>query len=466
MFVLLIAVIFLSFYLYFQFRNRFSDPPLPPQFLRTLQNSPASQRACQSHAECHDRNELCYRGECYPRLRRDEECDPITGEWTLTERNGEKWVACTCRYPDLVGQNYPGGNCDVDRVCEPIGHLNKTTTPWECECPTDHVSTRNPLDGKPFCAKITVSERDFKDPCQDDELDLFNPVDARYLKPSYAARFPNVRCVKTPCTFDALTNKPLTHVLYIRNLGCVCDPRRGNVGVHIENHPDYIDALGYNACVNIFERGEPSHDWSDVTLYTYYYLFDKKPMSFISFSNLTPDAVARPFRDAMLSDKSLQIEEFWPYDYTQHILNNRDRYVVRIPIPTSCDYPHVRVFQNPDNCREKYNADYQLEKCKDLFEKFRNKPMKVFFHYPICRVEPGDLESTDVYDRKIVSNPLHITSNDLIPEHLKQNLSNGIQLKPYDSRRWSVEFAPTHSDYLETAEETVIPNYDILFRNI
>lgn len=461
MFVLLIALIFLCFYLYFQFRNRFSDPP---QFLRTLQNSPTSHRACQSNAECHDRTELCYRGECHP--RRGDECDPTTGEWTLTERNGQKWVVCTCRYPDLVGQNYPGGNCDVDRVCEPIGHLNKTTTPWECECPTDYVSTRNPLDGKPFCAKMTVAERDFKDPCRDDELDLFNPVDARYLKSSYTARFPNIRCVKTPCTFDALTNKALTHVLYIRNLGCVCDPRRGNVGVHIENHPDYIDALGYNACVNIFERGEPSHDWSDVTLYTYYYLFDKKPMSFISFSNLTPDAVARPFRDAMLNDKSLQIEEFWPYDYTQHILNNRDRYVVRIPIPTSCDYPHVRVFQNPDNCREKYNADYQLEKCKDLFEKFRNKLMTVFFHYPICRVEPGDLESTDVYDRKIVSNPLHITSNDLIPEHLKQNLSNGIQLKPYDSRRWSVEFAPTHSDYLETAEETVIPNYDLLFRNM
>lgn len=462
MFVLLIAFFFFCFYLYFRFRNRSS---VPPQFLRTIQNSHNPHRACQSNADCHELNELCYRDECHPRLIRGEECDPVTGEWTLTE---QKWVACTCRYPDLVGQKYVGGNCNVDRVCQPIGHLIKTTIPWECECPTGYVSTRNLLDGKPFCRQMTVAERDLTNkPCQDDELDLFNPVDARYLKPSYTSRFPNIRCMKTPCTFDALTNKPLTHVLYIRNLGCVCDPRRGNIGVHIENHPDYIDALGYNGCVNIFERGELSHDWSDVTLYTYYYLFDKKPMSFISFSNLPLDAVAKPFRDAMQDDKSLSVEEIWPYDYTQHILKNSDKYVVRVPTPTSCDYVHFGVhLQNPDKCRVKYNADYQLKKCKEIFEMFRNNLKAVFFHHPICRVEPGDLENTTLYDRKIVSNPLHITSNDLIPEDLKLNLSNGIQLKPYDSSRWSVEFAPANADYLGTAEETLIPNYDFLFRRV
>lgn len=463
MFVLIIVLVFLCFYLYFQFRNR--SPDFPPRFLRTLQNSQTSHRSCLSDAECHDRNELCYRGACHPRLRRGDECDPATGEWTLTELNGQKWVACVCRYPDLVGQSHPGGNCDVDRVCGPIGHLKKTSTHWECECPADYVSTRNPLDGKPHCAKMTVAEREFKGPCRDDELDLLNPVDARYLKSSYTARFPNIRCVKTPCSFDALTNKPLDHVLYIRNLGCVCNPRRGNVGVHIENHPDYIDVLGYNACVNIFERGEPSHDWSDVTLYTYYYLYDKKPMSFITFSNLPPDAVAEPFREALLASKSLQIEENWPYDYTQHVLRNQDQYVVRVPIPSYCGIPHVSI-HNPDKCRENYNVDFEIEKCKDIFQRFRKNPNAVFFQYPVCRVEPGDLKSTDVYDRKVISNPLHITSNDLISQRLKDSLSNGIQLKPYDSNRWSVDFAPTHSDYMRTAEETLIPNYDTIFRNV
>lgn len=461
MFFLFVALIFLCFYLYFQFRNR----DFPPRFLRTLRNVPASHRSCLSDADCQDRNELCYRGACHPRLRRGDDCDPTTGEWTLTEQNGQKWVACVCRYPDLVGQSYPGGNCDIDRVCEPIGHLNKTSIPWKCECPADYVSARNPLDGKPFCAKMTVAEREFEDrPCRDDELDLLNPVDAQYLKSSYMARFPNIRCVKKPCSFDALTNEPLNHALYVRNLGCVCNPRRGNVGVRIENHPDYIDVPGYNACVNIFERGEPSHDWSDVTLYTYYYLFDKKPMSFITFSNLPPDAIAKPFREALLDGKSLQIEEMWPYDYAQFVLNNNDQYVVRMPLPSYCDSSDVR-FHHPDQCRENYNVDYKLEKCKDLFERVREKPTAAFFHHPICRVEPGDLKITDVYDRNIISNPLHVTSSDMIPQHLKESLSNGIQLKPYDSKRWSVDFAPTRSDYLETAEETLIPNYDAIFRN-
>lgn len=474
LFMWVVVIIFLCFYLYFRFRNKPLD--FPPRFLRTLEDPEIPHRTCYSNTDCHDSNEICYRGVCRPRLVRGGECDPATGDWTLTERNGRTRVACTCRYPDFFDQNIPGGNCNVDRVCGPIGRLKKRTAAsldgtsdltWECECPDDTVSKRNFLDGKPYCAKMTVADRKVEGPCRDDELDVLNPVDAQYLKSSYTNRFPNIRCFKTPCTFDALTNKPLNHVQYIRNYGCICNPRRGNVGVHIENHPDYVNVLGYNACVNIFENGEPPHDWPDVTLYTYFYLFDKKPVSFTVFSNLRSEAVAQPFREALSGNdpnKALQIEEVWPYDYVQDILRNDGRFVTRLPITYACNNPEGGLYQNPNKCQENYNSHYRIKNCKEVFNKFIHNPMVAFFNYPICRVEPGDVENTKVYDHKIISNPLHVTSPDLIPVSQLTKLSNGIQLKPFDSERWSVDFAPTNSDYLEIGTNTIVPNYDAIFR--
>ena len=433
----------------------------PHRFVRALRSDP--YRTCSSDSDCGgEGDEACHRGRCF---RKVGTCDPLTGDWTVVERDGETFLACACRHPDLAGQDAPGGNCDADRVCEPIGRLVWTDSgAAECSCPEGYVSRRNLLDGTPRCVRTTVFEKKLHEPwCADAEVDLENSVQTRGLNPEYLARYSDVaRCMKKPCSFDALTNLPLKHSWFLRNWGCVCDPRRGNVGVRIEDFPGYLDAEGYNACVNIFQKGEPLKNLTDVKLYTYYYLYDKKPISFVQFSNLRPELLGKQFSSMLKENGTLQIEEFWPFDYSQYILKS-NKYVVHVRGASVCK-TDFRVTNFSDRCWDYIAHDHQLENCKEITETHKENIPYLFFYHPICRVESGDMTTTDFYDKKIVSNPLHVTSKDLLPEHLRNLVSNGIELKQFDEDRWLVDMAPTTSDYLDGITMSAVPDYDEILR--
>ena len=440
---IVISFVCFCFYLFFKFRfNR--------RLLRPFQSE-----SCRSDSDCGDRN-VCFGGRCLRKI--GSECD--RGEWVIAQYDdGETVVACACKHTDLTAQSVPGGNCDVDRVCAPLGSLvwAKDGTA-DCSCPEGYVSRRNLLDGKPYCARTTVSEKQFEQRCKDDEIDLLNPLQAKYLDPAYVARFPNIRCVKAPCRFDALTNRPLKYTMFVKDFGCVCDPRRGNIGVWIDDLPNYVNGAGYNACVNIFEKGEPQENISDVTLYTYYYVLDKRPIAFVQFSNLRLEILSPPFR-SILKDGMLQIEEMWPFDYSQYVLMTSG-YVVWIRGDSACK-TYFSLTNIKNRCKEFVADNRELKKCKDLARDYRLNPSNFIFNHPVCIVEPGDMQSTKFYDKKIVSNPLHITAKySITSDTLKRHLSNGIELKMYDAHRWLLDFAPTTSDYLDGTYSELVPNYE------
>ncbi|GFQ76153.1 uncharacterized protein TNCT_244211 [Trichonephila clavata] len=78
---------------------------------------------CQDTNDC-NAHHICLNQTCLPQLLRGEECDPLTGEWTLVSIQGKSLVACICKYPDFIHQKHYGGNCDVDVDVSPYGHYN------------------------------------------------------------------------------------------------------------------------------------------------------------------------------------------------------------------------------------------------------------------------------------------------------------------------------------------------------
>ncbi|GFQ84551.1 uncharacterized protein TNCT_311401 [Trichonephila clavata] len=63
---------------------------------------------CQDTHDC-DAHHICLNQTCLPQLLRGEECDPLTGDWTLVSIQGKSLVACICKYPDFIHQKHYGG---------------------------------------------------------------------------------------------------------------------------------------------------------------------------------------------------------------------------------------------------------------------------------------------------------------------------------------------------------------------
>lgn len=399
-------------------------------------------------------------------MRSEDSCDPVTGDWTLVQKDDNLFVACTCKYPNIITQKFIGSNCDVDVACGPIGSVIKSTlssspNDIRCRCPYGYKSIYS--NGRPSCIPMTVveiAENNKMGPCREDEIDVPNH---RVFGHSY---FKGVspKCTKRPCSFDALTGKPIKKARFVENWGCVCDPKRGNVGVRI-NHPDYLSVPGYNACINIFNV-EPLHDIKNIELYTYYYMFDNMPVSFIQYRNLNSSSLAPLFKSF---HEHLQIEETWPHSYMQRVFEEMNFTThTRHARPS---FSHHMLEDGLAPVRLQFmiiNDDDPVPRHFEFCDKIprhlsRSQPSmtntyRLFYRYPVCKMP----NAVPVYGGHFVSNPFHVTfrtNRDPVPDR-----SNGLMMRPddLDERLWHVYLAPSDRAIMEgiSLDDSNVPNFN------
>lgn len=423
-------------------------PFIQPHFAAA--GTTAALQDCQSNRDCTTASDqICLGGKCVFKLNSGDECDPVTGDWILTE---EGLAACRCKYPHLMTQRIPGGNCDVDIACRPHGRLvglEQQEKP-KCICDTGYKSLSG---GDIGCTKLTAIEMDrTKDSCEpQQQVDTFRTTHMFYDR--YIPT--GVRCVKRPCSFDALTGRPLKKARFVPGWGCVCDPRRGNIGVRLD-HPEYIQTgPGYNACINIFEGDEPLHD-RPVTLYTYFYVYGKRPISFIQYTDLQSESLKHPFPRGV---RNLQIEENWPYDMMQYVLSGRDgNYAVESQYCTgNVGLENIRF--RLDKCfSETKLVGKNLPLCRHIpsltsrkYRDLKNLYLLLFEH-PACKID----EEGSRYEGWVVSNPFHMQ----FPHHhrFKEAGSNGLRLtSTSQNSNWTLGLTPKHVDFLDGLKAA--PNY-------
>lgn len=262
--------------------------------------------ACQSDKDC-PLLHVCLDNECLPKLVPEDECWPATGSYNKVDIRGVAFAVCICLFPYIYSQKHYGGNCNLEVACGPHGSFD-----WKhrvCDCDYGY----RPADGLD-CVRELEAETSS---CETDEIVRHDIRPEDGFSPEYLEQHKNQQCFKRPCTYDALTGRPLKDARYDPDFGCVCDPSVGQFGVRLPLN--LVSAKGYNACASIFEHDDHP---VDVDLYAYHYLLDRPPVAFLAFRNLDPH-VLNPKLSAQ--GESLMIGQEFPHDYMQHLLNTRQR---------------------------------------------------------------------------------------------------------------------------------------------
>lgn len=434
--------------------NTFS--PQWPQITNRYNNSITTNEKCQTSDEC-TQEQVCFDNSCIPKLRRSGTCNPHTGDWVLVEKGNLKFVNCICKYPTLVTQKYEGGNCDTDVACSPDGRLeNLNVDPLKsgrCICTLGYKSKYDPVLG-PFCEKMkSVEWMELEGPCKEDETSSSN-----LFKPNYITTLPK-KCFKRPCSFDVFSGKRLKYAKLVEGFGCVCDPLRGNFGVRID-HPEYLNddvAPGYNACASIF-KNEPIFALENVELFAYFYMLHRSPVAFIQYKNLDKNSLKPEF---IQFNSSLQIEESWPFDYMQYVLQN-ENYIVHSRIcyidpvfghVTSCDehnYKEKHVtdcWKVTENTQNETYVTYRVDPHANIYN--------ILYKFPVCHFDKEDYSVSKTYRDKYVLNPHQITFA-ATPDLLR---SNG--LKMYRRKnKWHADFATPYNinNYMKSYDSRIIPD--------
>ena len=389
---------------------------------------------CKDDGDCLS-DEKCYRDACVKTLTR--ECNPNTGMWVLTD----SILKCVCKYPHLITQTNEGTNCNVDVACGLHGSLNNVIddpmTMGECECEDGYMAVRD--NNMPNCVKkMDLDELDCYPfdlgtntcDCPENYISSDSNDAKRIFDPKYLSQFGNKKkCLRRPCTFDVLNgNKELLHGELVDDRFCKCDARYGLFGVKL-NVQNYLKTDSYNACASIFEDGESIEPNVDVILYCYYYIDGKLPMCFIQFRKLKN--VSPVFGNA----KEIIISEPWS-----------ETNFFQVILETASTTTHTRkCFESigfycdeniwVDNLR--INCDgMNLDKMFYLYYKvgFYNK----VYMYPFCKyTRDNDMPE---YKGKYILNPLMIELKDY-PKLLR---SDGIEIRPLNNNRWSVDYAGNH----------------------
>lgn len=340
------------------------DPTSIPAWpLLTVPKDASLDLNCLKNDDCPPFH-VCLGGKCVPKLQQTDDCDPDTGQWISYVYGGVDFAICTCHKPDLVTQRLFGGNCDVQVGCGV--HGTYLAAAGKCQCDYGYQDVGLTFQKRPMSSFLQNG------PCEADE------VDATFLgfHPDYK---PPTKCLKRPCSFDALTGKPLKHSEFDPTWGCVCDPRYGLFGVLLEGDgKKYLNTEGYDACALVLDQ-EPNHP-QNVELVTYFYLGKREPLSIIVFRGL--QRLATPFtgRDFMIAQK------LWRYDYAQYFfkttrrLRARQRYTTTVPSFDYIDYP----------VEFHYSDDYQPPACHTVphvWKKYKNSKIdiyKLLYWNPVC----------------------------------------------------------------------------------
>ena len=404
--------------------------------------------SCNTNADCPSTH-VCLGKQCIPKLSRASQCNPATGQWISYVYRGVTFAICVCLEPHLVNQKYFGGNCDVNVGCGIHGRYIQTTN--ICECDPGYKAVGLTCQKLPAIDFINLS------PCGPDEIQVsqINPLDGFHN--DYIKKLSSVKCVKRPCSFDALSGRPLKRGKFVEGWGCVCDPLYGLFGVVLEGKDKtYLNTPGFDACASIFT--EDPQDPIDVKLITYFYLGHRDPLSMIFFQDLNERDLITPLKG---TSQIIMSQKNWQYDYAQYFFDSNPTFRARtrhissvyffVDIERVNEWLYVDNF-SPANCDEIPNYwEDRLNPRVDVYN--------ILYKSPVCRVVPNDPDHR-MFWNKVVVNPQHVTFKNYT--HLHR--FNAFVLH-YDARpgfkRWTLDLDHEYNinDYLNI--ETNAPKYDI-----
>lgn len=430
--------IMLIFYIFILFYNLISTEPKPSfKKLNFTINSFISNQNCKVNADCNN-NELCVKDKCIPTYRGTSYCNSFWGSWVVEKINGVDYVKCTCLYPNVMSQKFEGADCDVDVACATNGQLKsrfiQNILDAECECKKGYIAVKTPRLG---CKKLLPFEHN-KTVCDDTEIHIskaggvFHPDYLRTLPPS-------VQCLKKPCSYNVFNDSFLKHSKFDPNYGCICDPRYGNIGVKFDTTNNYLITDGYDACANIFEK-EAIHS-QKVSLYTYFYILDKEPKSFIQYTNIEKDLLVKQLQNFVKSE-NIQISEIWPYNYSQYIFENSDFHIHT----RECE---ERTFLFIEYCNEQIMRKNHMIDCHQILDTIpqdsKNQHLKTYallYKYPVCKYTSSNMKG--MYRNRYILNPYFLS----FKEQKSLLRTNGIKIQP-SKDDWTVVLASADFDKYE-----------------
>lgn len=404
-------------------------PPRDPEKITT----------CSHDADCQDPHSVCLGSTCVPKLLRGEgECDPAHGQWISYAVKGGVFAVCVCTDDRLFSQKVFGGDCNVNVACGPHGRYVPLPGGGggTCDCDPGYVAAPN-LE----CQKVPLLEYMKSLPCEQNELHVSSIREedgfhAEYLRRRIATQ----KCVKRPCSFDALSGRPLKYGKYKHNWGCVCDPKYGLFGVVLEGlDKKYLSSPGFDACASIFEK-DPTEP-IDVKLVTYFYLEKREPISLLLFDRLKDAAAADllpVFRERGGGGGPLMLRQsLWRYDYAQHFFREHEHYHARTR----------KVYKDPMFGMEVidealYHDHFKPAYCSDTHRVWlaghrdRVAAYLVLYKSPVCKIHDQDANADPMFRGRTVVNPNHVTFQDY-PELQRFNAF----VLHYDAAvgRWSLD---------------------------
>lgn len=348
--------------------------------------------SCQRSEECPP-DHVCVGHVCVPQFLRGGTCQPETGYWMLYEHQGATFAVCSCIRPEIFNQRFFGGDCNVLEACNDHGFFDSSMQ--TCICDSGYESGPNYTCQK---AKALDQPEFFLKHRHMVAVDKIRSEDG--FHPDYVQKLKeeNVKFVQKPCTFDVLTGQELEYGFFKPDWGCVCDPRRGLIGVTLEGrNKKYLSTRGYDGCAKLFENEAVRE--LEVELWKFYYLAHRPPIGFMRFSNLSesfilPDQV-----------KTMTVGQKWAYDYMQYVLHHekiagRTRYCVWEGFGKRCfekvtTYPLIKP------------ACYMINKFFKTQFNDHSDAYDRMYRFPICFVEElFTPEKADaVFANKYIMNP-------------------------------------------------------------
>lgn len=396
--------------------------PLLPVAPKTTQ----SVFACEDDLDCSP-NHVCLGHTCLPKLLRGSDCTLPYGQWVAHIKKGITFAICSCVNDELFTQKLFGGDCTVNVGCGVHGTFNLQEN--KCECDAGYVA-----DGL-TCRKLPVLE--YITECGPDEL---NVSEMTQFHPDYNV-YP-AKCVKKPCSFDALSGRPLQHAFHDAEFGCVCDPKYGLFGVVLKGaNKKYLNMTrGYDACASIFVK-DPQ-DPIDVKLVTYFYLGEREPVSFILFQNVK-DVIS-----VFDSENFMIRQQDWRFDYAQYLFRTQPQFHARIQKLYKDPIFHIETVHNVNV------NDFTLRDCSSLMNDYQNDKVsayQVLYANPVCKVI-----ADPIFHDRVILNPNHLTLNDFneLPRF------NAFVLH-YDKslERWSLNLDYSLDTDLYRSIDTNVPKY-------
>lgn len=402
---------------------------------------------CATDDECPS-SHVCLGNLCVPKLLRRGRCDPATGHWISYVHQGATFAICVCSNPHLVNQKYFGGNCDVNVGCGVHGRydLNKQV----CECDPGYKAVGF------GCKKLPAIDYINSNPCGPDEIRVSQIKPSDGFHADYVKSLSKFKCVKRPCSFDALSGRPLKRAKHVDGWGCVCDPRYGLFGVVLEGaNKKYLNSPGYDACASIFTR-EPQ-DAIDVEYITYFYLGNRDPFSVVFFDKPNDEDLIAPLKGSTgitLSQKN------WRYDYAQYFFKTNPIFRARTRKIDSSYIFHI------ESVHEwLYVNNFHPARCDVIptFWEDRFNPRvdvyDILYKSPVCRMTDMDPKYR-MFWNKVVVNPQHLTYK----EHTNLHRFNAFVLQ-YDAsvgnERWTLDLGREYKVDRYLAMQTNVPKYYI-----